>query len=46
MRRFLLARFAFAIVALAIAVPAQAQDKLVVSIWGGSWRDLVAEAVA
>ena len=41
MKRFLLAIFA-----LAIAVPAQAQDKLVVSIWGGSWRDLVAETVA
>ena len=41
MKRFLLALFA-----LAIAVPAHAQDKLVVSIWGGSWRDLVAETVA
>jgi len=41
MKRFLLALFA-----LAIAMPAQAQDKLVVSIWGGSWRDLVAETVA
>src|ERR1700740_718391 len=41
MKRFLLALFA-----LAIAVPAQAEDKLVVSIWGGSWRDLVAETVA
>jgi putative spermidine/putrescine transport system substrate-binding protein len=41
MKRFLLALFA-----LAIAVPAQAQDKLVVSIWGGSWRDLVADTVA
>lgn len=41
MKRFLLALFA-----LAIAVPAQAQDKLVVSIWGGSWRDLVKETVA
>ena len=45
MKRFLLALFA-----LAVAVPAQAQeklqDKLVVSIWGGSWRDLVAETVA
>src|SRR5258707_15430457 len=47
MKRFLLALFA--LVALAIAVPAQAQDKpdrLVISIWGGSWRDLVAETVA
>jgi putative spermidine/putrescine transport system substrate-binding protein len=43
MKCFLLALFA-----LAIVVPAQAQekDKLVVSIWGGSWRDLVAETVA
>ena len=41
MKRFLLALFA-----LAMAVPAQAQDKLVISIWGGSWRDLVAETVA
>src|ERR1700693_613854 len=41
MNRFLLALFA-----LAIALPAQAQDKLVISIWGGSWRDLVAETVA
>ena len=41
MKRLLLALFA-----LSIAVPAHAQDKLVVSIWGGSWRDLVAETVA
>lgn len=41
MKRFLLALFA-----LLIAIPAQAQDKLVISIWGGSWRDLVAETVA
>ena len=41
MKRFLLALFA-----LTIVVPAQAQDKLVVSIWGGSWRDLVADTVA
>ena len=40
MKRLLLALFA-----LAVAVPAQAQDKLVISIWGGSWRDLVAETV-
>ena len=46
MRRFLLAIVAFAIASLAVAAPAQAQDKLVVSIWGGSWRDLVAETVA
>jgi putative spermidine/putrescine transport system substrate-binding protein len=41
MKRLLLALFA-----LAFAMPVQAQDKLVVSIWGGSWRDLVAETVA
>jgi putative spermidine/putrescine transport system substrate-binding protein len=41
MRHLLLALFA-----LAIAVPAHAQDKLVVSIWGGSWRDLVRDTVA
>ena len=28
------------------ALPAFAQDKLTVSIWGGSWRDLVAETAA
>src|SRR3977135_1902797 len=31
---------------LLLSFPAAAQDKLVVSIWGGSWRDLVAETVA
>ncbi|HEY2533147.1 MAG TPA: ABC transporter substrate-binding protein [Xanthobacteraceae bacterium] len=41
MNRSLLALFA-----LAIAVPAHAQQSLVVSIWGGSWRDLVADTVA
>src|SRR5229473_2680243 len=41
MKRWLLALFV-----LVTAVPAHAQDKLVVSIWGGSWRDLVAETVA
>ena len=41
MKRLLIAFFA-----LALGFPAQAQDKLVVSIWGGSWRDLVAETVA
>ena len=28
------------------ALPAAAQDKLVVSIWGGSWRDMVADTAA
>jgi putative spermidine/putrescine transport system substrate-binding protein len=41
MKRWLLALFV-----LVAAMPAHAQDKLVVSIWGGSWRDLVAETVA
>src|SRR5262249_25083995 len=27
-------------------LPAAGQDKLVVSIWGGSWRDLVADTAA
>jgi putative spermidine/putrescine transport system substrate-binding protein len=35
------------ILALALqALPAAGQDKLVVSIWGGSWRDLVADTAA
>ncbi|MHC6151505.1 ABC transporter substrate-binding protein [Bradyrhizobium elkanii] len=34
------------LIALLFTVPAHAQNKLVVSIWGGSWRDLVAETVA
>ena len=29
-----------------LSLPAAAQEKLAVSIWGGSWRDLVAETVA
>ena len=37
---------AFGIGVLLLSFPAAAQDKLVVSIWGGSWRDLVAETVA
>ncbi len=41
MKRLLLVLFA-----LALTAPAQAQDKLVVSIWGGSWRDLVRDTVA
>jgi len=41
MKRLLIALFT-----LALILPAQAQDKLVVSIWGGSWRDLIAETVA
>ncbi len=41
MKRLLIALFV-----LALGLPAHAQDKLVISIWGGSWRDLVAETVA
>jgi len=41
MKRVLIILFA-----LAFTLPAQAQDKLIVSIWGGSWRDLVRDAVA
>ena len=29
-----------------LSLPAAAQEKLVVSIWGGSWRDLVDQTVA
>jgi putative spermidine/putrescine transport system substrate-binding protein len=36
----------FAVGLALLSLPAAAQDKLVVSIWGGSWRDLVAETVA
>ena len=37
---------AFGIGVLLLSFPAAAQDKLVVSIWGGQLRDLVAETVA
>ena len=44
MKRLLLPIFA---VILALqALPAAAQDKLTISIWGGSWRDLVASTAA
>ena len=41
-------RLCFAIAALALfsAGPAAAQDKLVVSVWGGSWRDMIANIIA
>ena len=42
-------RISILAVALALALqalPAAGQDKLVVSIWGGSWRDLVADTAA
>src|SRR5215468_3288369 len=38
--------FAIALGLLLPSLPAAAQDKLVVSIWGGSWRDLVADTAA
>jgi putative spermidine/putrescine transport system substrate-binding protein len=48
-KREVLARKCLLILALTIfcnARPAIAQEKLVVSIWGGSWRDLVAATAA
>jgi putative spermidine/putrescine transport system substrate-binding protein len=44
MKRHLLLAALLAIALLPL--PAGAQEKLVVSIWGGSWRDLVAETAA
>src|ERR1700746_3996109 len=41
-------RLSMALGALLLAlapVGAAAQDKLVVSVWGGSWRDMVAEII-
>jgi putative spermidine/putrescine transport system substrate-binding protein len=38
--------FAAMLILFAQALPAKAQEKLVISIWGGSWRDLVAETAA
>ena len=41
-------RLSMALGALALLlapIPATAQDKLVVSIWGGSWRDMVANII-
>ena len=43
-------RWSIALLVLAAAflpqASAQAQDKLVISIWGGSWRDMIAETAA
>src|SRR3954462_14203203 len=42
-------RMQIAIVALAAALvgtPAAAADKLIISSWGGSWKDLISETVA
>ena len=44
MKRLLIGLCALA--AALIATPAGAAEKLVVSIWGGSWRDMVADIVA
>ena len=41
-------RLSMALGALALLLapmPATAQDKLVVSVWGGSWRDMVANII-
>src|SRR5882724_6832770 len=35
-----------AIAAAFLATPASAADKLIISSWGGSWKDLIAETVA
>jgi putative spermidine/putrescine transport system substrate-binding protein len=43
MKRITLALLAIAMLA---PIPATAQDKLVVSVWGGSWRDMVANIIA
>jgi putative spermidine/putrescine transport system substrate-binding protein len=42
MKRICLALFAAILLA---PFPAAAQDKLVVSVWGGSWRDMVANII-
>jgi putative spermidine/putrescine transport system substrate-binding protein len=42
-------RFGIWLGAIAVALaatPAMAQDKLVVSVWGGSWRDMIANIIA
>jgi putative spermidine/putrescine transport system substrate-binding protein len=46
MRRICIALTALVISIFAPALEAVAQDKLVVSVWGGSWRDLVANIIA
>jgi putative spermidine/putrescine transport system substrate-binding protein len=45
MKRTCLALFA-ALLFFTAPLPATAQDKLVVSVWGGSWRDMVANIIA
>ena len=44
MKRLSILAFGFGL--LLLSFPVAAQDKLVVSIWGGSWRDLVAATAA
>jgi putative spermidine/putrescine transport system substrate-binding protein len=44
MKRICLALLAIGL--LSSPIPATAQDKLVVSVWGGSWRDMVANIIA
>lgn len=39
-------RLLMVLTVLLMGSPAFAQDKLVISIWGGSWRDLVADTAA
>src|SRR5262245_4549676 len=39
-------RLLLVLAVLLFGCPAYAQDKLVISIWGGSWRDLIAETAA
>jgi len=46
MTRWRLTAFAAAALLAVAAVPARAQDKLVVDIWGGNWRDGANEAIA
>ena len=43
MKRICMALAALALVSALFLAPMQAsaQDKLVVSVWGGSWRDMV-----
>ncbi len=46
MKRICMALGALALSTLVLApLPAAAQDKLVVSVWGGSWRDMVANII-
>ena len=44
MKRILLASTAFAVALW--AMPVNAAEKLVISVWGGSWKELVEKTVA